>query len=372
MTKGRSKLKSWFVAIGSHVMLSLIVTACTFGPRAARPKGADAALVQSLTDVVTHLGDTIKERNVYKQGSVEATLEFVTNTFARQGYSNVSIRSFPVDPVKFTFQGAIPATNAFNVVVEKRGTQKGEEVIVVGAHYDTMAFNEDWSGSDKKGFRPSLSGTPGANDNATGIAALLAISKMLKDEALERTIRFVAFGNEEPPFFLQKNYMGSSVYARECKEARDNIIVMLSLDALGIYTRRDANTKRSGFKGCLSRIVGLSRDSDYVAFMSHWQSFSWLQTLPWAWTFSKNSSVKVKAVSLPYVCLIGDSSAWSDDWSFVMQGYPAFCVTDTAMYRSDRYHENWDDPRWLTPDDYEVFARVVEGLAATIRAMANK
>jgi Zn-dependent M28 family amino/carboxypeptidase len=89
----------------------------------------------------------------------------------------------------------------------------------VGAHYD------------------SVYGSPGADDNASGIAALLEISRCLAALSTVQTVRFVAFVNEEPPFFYS-NGMGSAVYARAARERDDDIRLMISLEMLGYYDSR--------------------------------------------------------------------------------------------------------------------------------------
>jgi Zn-dependent M28 family amino/carboxypeptidase len=88
---------------------------------------------------------------------------------------------------------------------------------VVGAHYDTVP------------------GSPGADDNASGVAALLELARLLRGCRRARTIRLVAFVNEEPPFFYWGE-MGSTVYARAARSRGDDIRVMLSLEMLGCYS----------------------------------------------------------------------------------------------------------------------------------------
>jgi hypothetical protein len=96
------------------------------------------------------------------------------------------------------------------------GTETPDEIVVIGAHFD------------------SFQGTPGADDNASGVAALLAWAAREVGHARARTVRFVAFVNEEPPAF-QTADMGSWVYAKKCRESKDNIVAMLSLEAIGYY-----------------------------------------------------------------------------------------------------------------------------------------
>jgi Zn-dependent M28 family amino/carboxypeptidase len=104
-----------------------------------------------------------------------------------------------------------------NIIAEVTGSKKPEEVVVVGAHYD------------------SVYDCPAANDNGSGVAALLELARIFADTNCERTIRFVAFTNEEPPFFDTES-MGSKCYAKSCRERGDKIIAMICLETLGYYT----------------------------------------------------------------------------------------------------------------------------------------
>jgi Iap family predicted aminopeptidase len=109
----------------------------------------------------------------------------------------------------------IEGRECYNLEAEITGSEKPDEIVIISAHYD------------------SLEGTPGANDNATGVAALLALARAFADSKPERTLRFVAFVNEEPPFF-QSDDMGSFIYARRCRERNENVVAMLSLETINV------------------------------------------------------------------------------------------------------------------------------------------
>ena len=111
-----------------------------------------------------------------------------------------------------------------NLEVEIPGKTRGGEIVVVGAHYD------------------SVSGCVGANDNGSGVAAVLALARAWSGRESARTLRFVAFVNEEPPFF-QTEQMGSLVYARHCRQRNDNIVAMLSLETIGCYSDEPGSQK---------------------------------------------------------------------------------------------------------------------------------
>ena len=137
-----------------------------------------------MKDDVVMISETIGERKIWRYPALRATEKFITDSYANAGY----------EPITETFEAK--AYQVSNVIAELvgTGTTKKNEIIVIGAHYDSAV------------------GTPGANDNASAVAGLLELARLLKDTKLNRTIRFGAFVNEEPPFTFTK-HMGSKVYA---------------------------------------------------------------------------------------------------------------------------------------------------------------
>src|SRR5688572_18362543 len=147
------------------------------------------------------LGGEIGERNIWNPEALKAAAQYVEQSLSdlglaceRQEYE-LSVSPFNA-PATETGR-----TTVANIDATQRGTIKHDEIVLVGAHYD------------------SVRGSPGANDNATGVAAMLEIARILKRERPARTIRYVAFVNEEPPFF-QTDHMGSVVYAKRCRQRR--------------------------------------------------------------------------------------------------------------------------------------------------------
>jgi Zn-dependent M28 family amino/carboxypeptidase len=153
---------------------------------------------------VDMLANLIGERNYRVRSALDAAAAYIERTFQITGYQTRS-QSFTVDD-----------WIARNIDVEIPGHIKPKEIILVGAHYDSAIF------------------CPGANDNATGIAAILELARLLRSRPLVRSVRLVAFVNEEPPFF-QTDHMGSRVYARQCREQNENIIAMLCPETIGCY-----------------------------------------------------------------------------------------------------------------------------------------
>ena len=226
-----------------------------------------------------------------------------------------------------------------NVEAELAGTSRAEEIVVVGSHYDSVA------------------GSPGANDNATGVAAMLALAQAFTGLENARTLRFVAFANEEPPYFRSES-MGSLIYARACREKGERIVGMISLDSLGYYT--DAENSQQfppGLRkfypdtGNFVGIVGDQSSKSLIdAFYEHFRSVS-------------DFPVQ-KAALPPDLPGIG----WSDHWSFWQVGYQGLMVTDTATYRYPHYHKISDTPDKI---DFVRYTRVVKALSGALKRLVN-
>jgi hypothetical protein len=221
------------------------------------------------------------------------------------------------------------------------GRSNSNEIVVIGAHYDTAA------------------GGPGADDNASGVAAMLAIARSLSasKHAPARTVRFVAFVNEEPPFFWNEA-MGSLVYAKTCKARGDVVTAMLSLETLGYYRDEPGSQKYPPVVSWFFPDRG-----DFVAFVGNLGSRGVVHDA--IGTFRKSAAFPSEGAALPsFITGVG----WSDQWSFWQVGYPGVMVTDTAPFRNPHYHQAGDTPDTL---DYERLARVTEGLVEVVKKLAN-
>jgi Zn-dependent M28 family amino/carboxypeptidase len=226
-----------------------------------------------------------------------------------------------------------------NLELEVAGAERPHEIVVVGAHYD------------------SVLGSPGANDNGTGVAALLWLAARFADRRLPRTLRFVAFVNEEPPHF-QTDAMGSLVYARRCQQRGENVVAMLSLETLGCYSDAPGSQAYPPPLGAFYPSEG-----NFVAFVANRGSRELVRQV--IEEFRKSASFPSEGASLPaWVPGVG----WSDQWAFWQAGYPGVMVTDTAPFRYPHYHSHRDTPDQV---DYERLARVVTGLSAVVQALAS-
>jgi Zn-dependent M28 family amino/carboxypeptidase len=277
---------------------------------------------------VRTLAGTIGERNLFRPRALADSAEFVTCEFRAQGYG--------VTPHAYEIGGIRCA----NLEAVRPGRSGAEDVIVVGAHYD------------------SVLGSPGANDNASGVATLLEISRFLADVEPATTVRFVAFVNEEPPFFSTDG-MGSRRYAEAARIRGDSIRVMLALETIGYYST-EAGSQH--YPPLLARFY--PRRGDFLAFVGNVRSRRILRRVVTA--FRAHSDFPVE-----YLAALGiiPGVTWSDHASFWRHGYRALMVTDTAPYRYPHYHDPEDTPEKLS---YDALARVADGLRKSVAALATQ
>jgi Zn-dependent M28 family amino/carboxypeptidase len=208
--------------------------------------------------------------------------------------------------------------------------------IVVGAHYDTVP------------------GSPGADDNASAVAALIELAGLLRKERLP--IRFVAFANEELPYHMGPE-MGSWVSARRSREQAEPLRGMISLEMLGCY-RDEPGSQR--YPPPLNLIY--PNRGNFIAFVGDVGARALVhQAIA---SFRRNARFPSEGVAAPAFV---PGIMRSDHASFRDQGFPAFMVTDTAYNRNPRYHKASDTADTL---DYERMARVTLALAAVLRDLA--
>ncbi|NIR28752.1 MAG: M28 family peptidase [Gammaproteobacteria bacterium] len=273
------------------------------------------------------LADEIGERNVFRPDALHWAERYITQTWHEQGYEVV--------PQEYTLRAARSA----NLEITRYGKSRPNEILLLGAHYDSVV------------------GSPGANDNASGVAALLELSRLFASTEPARTVRFVAFVNEEPPFFMSRD-QGSRHYARAARRRDDDIRLMLSLETLGYY----CNDPGSQRYPPLFRLFYPDR-ADFVAFVSNFRSRRAMLELARAFRASTDFPLQ-HAATFSFV----PGVAWSDHLSFWLRRYKALMVTDTAFYRYPYYHTPLDTPEKL---DYESLARVTTGLHKAVGRLAQ-
>jgi Peptidase family M28 len=287
----------------------------------------EIALRDTLQHDVRVLAEEIGDRNWMMYPRLLQAAEWIEASLAQAGYK---VRRLGFD---------VRGRRVDNLEVEISGRSQSEEIVVVGAHYD------------------SVPGCPAANDNGSGVAALLALARALRNAQPERTIRLVAFVNEEPPFY-RTSEMGSVVYARECRRHEERIIAMLSLETMGYY-RDEKGTQM--YPPPFSLFY--PAEGNFIAFVGNVSSVGLVRKC--LAIFRRQIKFPSEGAALPeFITGIG----WSDHWSFWKQGYPAVMVTDTALFRYPYYHSPEDTYDKL---DYDRLARVTSGIEVVVRELAG-
>ncbi len=287
-------------------------------------------LAAKLRAHVVMLAETIGERDAYQPAKQAKARDYIAAQFAAAGYKpkKLAYGSLWLAQIKngtqfHNVEAVLPVAPA-----DKNGAW------IVGAHYD------------------SAPGTPGADDNASGVAVLIEAARILKTRKPDRDIRFVAFGTEEPPSFGTQN-MGSVHYAKLMKENGVKVHAMLSLEMLGFYNDKP----RSQLYPPFMHLFYPGR-ANYVGLVSNVQSRYLLPPFAAAWKAA--SPFPLQRSILPGVF---SGLAMSDQLSFWDQGFPAVMLSDTAFYRNPHYHEHTDTPDTL---DYERMAEVTEALVEAL------
>jgi len=295
--------------------------------------------VPPLTDAETRLRDALRrhvetlagdigERNAMLYANLAAAADFLETSVSEMGY-RVRLQGYDVGKMRCK-----------NIEVEIQGRDRPEEIVVVGAHYD------------------SVSGSPGANDNATGAAAVLELCRLFRGKTISRTLRLVEFVNEEPPFF-RSHEMGSLVYARHCRKRGEKIVAMLSLETIGYYSDEKGSQNYPAPLGLVYPSTG-----NFVAFVGN--TLSRRLVCQVVASFRSHAQYPSEGGALPgFIPGIGSS----DHWAFWQQGYQAVMVTDTAPFRYPYYHSPYDTPDRVR---YDQMARVVAGLEGVVLDLVKR
>lgn len=312
-------------AVGWRVMFSMPGESFTGPLPPLDPAATD--LSEELRGHIDRLAGEIGDRNLQRYPQLIKAANYVESQLRGAGYE-VARQVYEVEGLE-----------CYNLEVALAGTERPDEIVVVGAHYDTYP------------------GTPGADDNASGTAALLALARRFAGSQSQRTLRFVAFTNEEPPYF-QKPTMGSWAYAHRSRELNENLVCVLSLETLAYYSDQPDSQRYPPPLGLVYPSVG-----DFVGVVGNVASRPLVHRV--LTSLRRNLQFPTQAGAVPGVM---PGVGWSDHWSFWQEGYPAVMVTDTAIFRNPNYHRASDTPDTL---DYARLTRVVEGLEHVIREAAS-
>jgi Zn-dependent M28 family amino/carboxypeptidase len=277
---------------------------------------------------VEMLAGTIGERNVYRPEALAAARDYIEATWRSQGYQ-VSSQEYQAEGV-----------TCANLEVSRAGAGRSGEILLLGAHYD------------------SVLDCPGANDNGSGVAAVLEIARLFAEISPALTVRFVAFVNEEPPFFMTRR-QGSAVYARAARARGDDIRLMASLETMGYYSDAPGSQRYPP----LFRYFYPDR-GNFIGLVSDLRSRRAMRQV--AQVFGTRSDFPLQhAATFRWIPGI----AWSDHLPFWRQGYRALMVTDTAFHRYRYYHTAQDTPDKLA---YPAFGQATLALYRCFAALAQE
>src|SRR5437763_8789733 len=278
------------------------------GRNVSNPAALSSIEIELRDDLIADvriLGGEIGERNMARYPQLNAAADFIENSFARTGL--VPRRD------KYELQGLA----CHNIEAEIRGSSP--EVVLVGAHYD------------------SVFGSPGANDNGSGVAAMLALARRFAHKPAQHMLRFVAFVNEEPPYFLTEQ-MGSFVYAGRCKARGDQISAMISLETIGYFS----DAPRSQTYPIPAIGAFYPRTGNFIGFVSNLHSRALLRRA--VALFREQGKLPSEGAALPSFM---PGAPWLDEAGLWEHGYRGIMITDTALFRYPDYHSVSDTPEKL-------------------------
>jgi len=284
-------------------------------------------IADHLSQHVKYLSGTIGERNLSRIGTLQAATDYLQSQLRLAGYS--------IRQQTYLVQGH----QVSNLEVMVLGSEAAGETVVVGAHYD------------------SVPRSPGANDNASGAAAVLELARILQATTHRKTIRLVLFVNEEPPFF-QTAGMGSLVYARQLRSQNVAVAAMISLETIGFYSDVPGSQKYPALLGLFYPDRG-----NFVGFVGNPNSRTLVRRT--VRRFRETTMFPSEGVAAP---ADWPGVGWSDHWAFWQEQYPAIMITDTALFRYPYYHTSFDTADRL---DFEKMARVVEGVRRVVESLTT-
>ena len=318
-------MKRKFLASITRILAILVVVIGLFWVILARPSyssrinSPDDALKISSAALKKHvlmLSEELAPRNYKHPENLNNAADYIARSFRSSGAS-VTDQIFEVH------------RRPFRNVIAEFGPQ-GKDIVIVGAHYDAQGES------------------PGADDNASGVAGLLELGRLLAQEKLRSRVVLAAFSLEEPPFFGTDS-MGSAVFAKSLREKGTGVKLMIALEMIGYYSELRASQE---YPAPLLSFFYPST-GDFVVIVDQVFSMQAQRMKQWM-----NQSIEVPVYSINAPSSVPGVD-YSDHRNFWRYDYPAVMVTDTAFYRNVAYHTQYDTADRL---DYEKMAQVVNGI----------
>lgn len=287
---------------------------------------------ERLEEHLSMLTRTIGERSVRIPENLNRTADYI-----RSFFESIQL------PVHFeTYKYNQLTVN--NVVATLNPSPRPSIHYVLGAHYD------------------SVTGTVGADDNASSIAVQLETAReliiMATREKLDVMVTFVSFALEEPPAYGTR-YMGSRIYAEKAKQEKMQIDGMICLEMVG-YSCRKPGCQRYPFP---LMFFGYPRDGLFIGIVGNLNSRSLVSDL--ARAFKKTPALPVISLTVPFNGWLVPNVRLSDHASFWDHGYRAVMLTDSAFYRNPHYHQVSDTMETL---DFSFMAELVKSLVRFFRS----
>ena len=249
-----------------------------------------------------YLSVTLGDRSIYRPGNLKAAADYVFQNFAAMGYA----------PRRQTFISRKEEVG--NVIA---GDENPGGYYILGAHFDTVA------------------GTPGADDNASGVAVLLEVARLARNLTPPRPWAFIGFTCEEPPAFFTPD-MGSRVYAKRARQQKANILGMLCLEMVGYYSQ----APHSQSLPLPLKLMGYPTTGNFIGLVSDRRSRPLMVRLEAA--IKGGCRLPTVTLAVPLGGHILPEVRLSDHANFWDEGYPAIMLTDTAFMRNPNYHEPGD------------------------------
>jgi hypothetical protein len=308
-----------FTPVLVFICLAGLISEVTVMP--GQPGGANREEIKAnLRAHLRYLSEELGERGVSQPRDLAAAAAYVSQAFVSRGYQPRR--------QSFAFQGQ----EVHNIIA---GSQAADGYYILGAHYDTAP------------------GTPGADDNASGVAVLLEVARLVRAVPLPRPWCFIGFVCEEPPAF-GTGAMGSRVYAQLARQQQVKILGMLCLEMVGYY-RREPHSQTIP---PLLRLLGYPTTGDFIGLVGDRRSRPLLQRLEAA--LKGGCKLPTAALTAPLGGRLLPEVRLSDHASFWDAGYPAIMLTDTAFLRNPNYHRPTDVMEHL---DLEAMTELTLGLA---------
>lgn len=304
------------------------------------PEDINTAEIKSnLIKDVTYLSEKIGPRSYQNIKNLNTAADYIEERFRFHG-CDVKRQAFTYEDNTYyniICRGCKPLRTKGLQTPEGKGVHDSP-ILVIGAHYDTVT------------------GTPGADDNASGVAGLIELARLMSKDEMGVTVHFVAFSMEEPPAFRTR-HMGSYAYAKSLKDSGANVMGMISLEMIGYYREWEG-----------SQLYPLPffrwlypKKGNFIAFVGDLKSRALTKRFKKA--FCAVSDFPHESLNTIRLVPGVDFSDHSSFWKF---GYPAFMITDTAFYRNPDYHGMGDTASTL---DYDKMTELIIAVYKAVKTL---